>query len=155
MAAVAGVQAESPGAGGTNVVQEVVRLQRQVGYLSEALAKARAENDTLKARLDRREFDGASGALEDVLPGGTGPQGKEYRVLDVNKDLGLAVLNAGRRQGVRPGLRFAVLQNDKTVAMVRVVDVRANIAGAVVQGASVWSFPRAQDRAVMVTDTGE
>lgn len=132
---------------------EVERLGRQVGYLTEALARAKAETDDLRARLDSRAHEAAGGR------GGSSTRAvaagkKEYRILDVNKELGMVVLDGGRQDGLKPGLRFAVMQGDRAVAMVRVVDVRTAVAGAVIRKTD-RAFPRVQDRAVVVTGTGD
>ena len=124
-------------------------LQRQVWYLSEALASARAETDFLKARMDSRAYEVAGGT------GGLPAESvtvveKEYLILDINKELGMVILNGGRQDGVKPGLQFAVVQGDRAVATVRVVDVRTAIAGAVIQKPG-RELPRVQDRAIVVT----
>ena len=134
------------GAGET--AEDVVRLKRQVRYLGEALAKSNAEVDGLKAKLDGRSYSAADGS-EAVAPNVAVTE-KVYRVLDVNKELGMVILDGGRRDGLRPGLQFAVIEKGQAVARVRVVDVRTAVAGAVVQEDSL-GFPRVLDRAVLAT----
>ena len=133
---------------------EIESARRQVRYLTDSLAAARGQVDALKARLDRSEFDkvSASDAAKSAETVELGE--KEFRILEINKELGIAVLNAGRRQGVRPGLQFAVMHKNKVAATVKVVDVRDAIAGAVIQRAS-WGEPRAQDRAVLMPGSRE
>ena len=75
---------------------------------------------------------------------------KEYRILDVNKELGMVILSGGRQDGVKPGVQFAIMQENRAVATVRVVDVRTAVAGAVIQKTG-WAYPRVQDRAIVVT----
>ena len=139
--------------GGTSS-QEVESLRRQVKYLSESLAGARAQVDALKARLDRNEFDEVLASDVGKASEPTEPGENEYRILEVNKELGMAVISAGRCRGLRPGLQFAVLHKDKVMATVKIVDVREAIAGAVIQKVSGCE-PRAQDRAVLVTESRE
>ncbi len=129
-------------------------LQRQVRYLAEALANVRAESDALKARLDRKRFDEAGGSGTEIAVDPSVSWGRDYKILEINEELGIAVLNAGRRQGIRPGLQFAVMHGDRAIATVRVIDVRAEIAGAVLQKTH-GAHPRAQDRAVLVTGSRE
>lgn len=124
-------------------------LRVQVRVLSAALAAARLENDGLKARLDRKEYESAGGAVGELEPGGTRARGIEFRVLDVNRDLGMAVLSGGRRQGIRPGMTFAVMEGNRSVATLRVIDVRGTVAGAVVETSR--RYPQAQDRAIRST----
>ncbi len=137
------------GADGENEVY----LRNQVKYLAEALALAKAETDRLRARLDGRASETAAGRSgRPVNPAGV--EKKEFRVLDVNKELGMVILDGGRQDGVKPGLQFAVMQEDRAVATVRVVDARTAVAGAVIQKTS-RAFPRVQDRAVVVTGSGD
>jgi len=143
-------RADEPVAGTT-----VSGLQEQVRVLSEALATAHAENDLLKARLDRRQFEAEGGMVGDLVPGGRPGSEASGKVLDVNKGLGIVVLNMGRGQGIRPGMTFAILQGDRSVATVRVVDARAAIAGAVIETTSAWRYPQAQDRAIRITGSRE
>lgn len=130
-----------------------VFLRNQVKYLTEALALAKAETDRLRARLDGRASETAEGrGGRPVNPAEV--EKKEFRVLDVNKELGMVILDGGRQDGVKPGLQFAVMQEDRAVATVRVVDVRTAVAGAVIQKTG-RAFPRVQDRAVVVTGFGD
>jgi len=122
-------------------------LKNQVRNLSDALATAKIEIDYLKARLETRacEVAEASGI---VLDSPATLREKKYLILDVNKELGMVILNGGRRDGVKPGLMFDVINGDKSVTTVRVVDTRAAIAGAVIQNMS-RELPKVQDRAVL------
>jgi cell shape-determining protein MreC len=58
---------------------------------------------------------------------------REAQVLDVNPRLQMVVLNAGRQQGVRVGMPFVVLRGDRVVARVKVLEVRRQISGALVE----------------------
>jgi hypothetical protein len=121
---------------------------RQVRVLTAALVAAAGENDALRARLDGKGLASAPAGLGDVrfLEGGA-------RVLDVNRDLGMVVLDAGGRQGVRAGMVLMILRNDRPLARVRVVDVRRRVAGAVVEELLSGSpYPGPGDRLVVVTD---
>ena len=133
---------------------EVDLLRRQVVYLAEALAKARADADAARARLDRREFEKA-GAGATVVAGVRPTESKDWKILDVNKDLGMAVLSAGRDQGVRSGMRLAALEKNRPVAELRVVDVRAGIAGAVIETTAFGVLPKAEDRVIVAKGSTE
>ncbi len=106
-------------------------LGKQVSNLVEALAAARSEVDSLKARLDELKL-GAGSAVsltpvkEKVFSAG------QLRILDVSEELRMAVLDAGAAQGMKPGMRFAVTRAGAVVAEVQVVDVREKIAGAAI-----------------------
>jgi hypothetical protein len=126
----------------------VARLERRVAYLAAALAEARAEVDALKARLDGEGFEGAAG-VDSRAPGSAALRERDYRILDVNEELGMVVLDGGRRDGLRPGLMFSVFRGDQAVATVRVVEVRTAIAGAVIHR-SERGGPGVRDRAVII-----
>lgn len=60
----------------------------------------------------------------------------EGKVMATKEELALIVANIGRNEGVRIGMPFRVVRDDKQIATVRVVDVRDRICGAVVQDLS-------------------
>jgi hypothetical protein len=53
--------------------------------------------------------------------------------MSVKDDLALVVVNLGSRHGVRVGMPFQVVRDDRKIGTVRVVDVREKISGAVIQ----------------------
>lgn len=61
------------------------------------------------------------------------------RVVSVDAKLGLVVLNLGQTSGLRVGLPLSVYREDREVGSVLVVDVRDNIAGALVRERSLGS----------------
>lgn len=141
-------------AAGTNVVpvgaastNEAENLRAQVLYLSRQLAVSRVEADALKTELNRLVMEQAGGTVP-VGPGqGDGGWG-DVVVADVNTNLSMVVLSAGAGRGLKPGMTFAVMQGERAVARVRVVDVRRKVAGAVIE--DMESSPRARDRVVMM-----
>ncbi|MGC3988177.1 MAG: hypothetical protein QM796_00560 [Chthoniobacteraceae bacterium] len=54
-------------------------------------------------------------------------------VISIKQELALVVANVGSKQGVKLGMPFQVWRGDKVIALVRVVDVRDTISGAVIQ----------------------
>lgn len=54
-------------------------------------------------------------------------------VISYKEELSLAVANLGRRHGVRIGMPFGVWRDGRQIGLVRVVDVRDKISGAVIQ----------------------
>ena len=54
-------------------------------------------------------------------------------VISIKEELSLVVCNIGSRQGAKVGMPFRVVRGDGVVGMVRVVDVREKISGAVIQ----------------------
>ena len=54
-------------------------------------------------------------------------------VVDTKEDLSLVVANIGAKHGVKVGMPFQVLRDNRKIGNVRVVDVRDRICGAVIQ----------------------
>lgn len=54
-------------------------------------------------------------------------------VISYKEELMLVVANVGRKQGVKIGMPFKVIRGDGEIALVRVVDVRDGICGAMIQ----------------------
>ncbi len=123
------------------------RLERQVRYLSAALAAAQSDVDAARAREEGKALGGAS---EDAM---TALMTDGARVREVSRELGLVAVNAGSRQGVRAGLVLMVMRGDRPLARVRVVDVRRRLAGAVIEERIAGApYPEPGDRLVVVTD---
>ena len=57
----------------------------------------------------------------------------DAKVISIKEELALVVANVGRRQGVKVGMPFKVVRGDGEIGLVRVVDVRDGISGAVIQ----------------------
>lgn len=124
---------------------EAADLKRQVGYLAEALADARAVNDSLRARLARQAF-GDGVVLSDAADTAAVALAAGVRVADVNRDLRMVILDAGRLQGMAPGVVLSVVQGDRAIARIRVVDVRRALSGAVIEDVVWRAFPAPGDR---------
>ena len=85
----------------------------------EVEAQLRATNQLLAARDAPNDE-----AAPDLMDG---------RVLSVKEEWSLVVGNFGAEQGVKIGMPLRVVRAGKTVATLRVVDVREKISGAVIQ----------------------
>jgi len=72
------------------------------------------------------------------------------RVVDANEALAYVVFDAGSDEGVRPGMRFHVLVDDRVAARLRAVDVRTDLTGASVDGPVSGAFPNSDDRVVLM-----
>lgn len=102
----------------------------------QALVEAASGGD-IKAEIAR-----ARGLLEAATR--SDPGGSKYgaltvgtlesaRVLDVNSQLRVLVLDIGEEQGARVGMPFLVVRGDEVVAQVRLVEVRRRVSGAVIE----------------------
>lgn len=123
----------------------VAELTRRIRQLSTALAEAQAALDVQEAR--RAAAAGAPAVEPLDAP-------REVRLVDVNAELGLVILDQGARQGVRYGLPLTVLRDRRRVARIRVVDVRERIAGAAVEETARGDYPQTGDRAVLIRPEG-
>ncbi len=83
---------------------------------AEVEAQLRATNQLLAAKG------------EEVVPGLM-----DGKVLSVREEWSLVVSDLGERQGVKLGMPLRVVRAGKTIATLRVVDVREKISGAVIQ----------------------
>ena len=130
------------------------RLVAENSGLRAEIAELRAERDGLLARLAGEQFASdrwqvvperlpeAAQDQVDLAPAG-------WRVVDVNRELGLIALDAGAQAGLRPGLPVAVVRDGAVLARARVVEVRERVAGARVEALAADRFPEAGDRAVV------
>lgn len=121
-------------------VNQLVRLAETVQVLlksSEGIdAQARLAVETELRKTN--ELLGAPKAAE------TGPVEatlNDGMVVDVKDDLALVVANIGEKQGVQVGMPFQVWREDKRIGEVRVIDVRRNISGAVIQSLESEKVP--------------
>lgn len=127
--------------------------QRQVIETLRLLYLAEAEKqryrDQLQALVDAAqggdltgELARARGLLEAAARADTGRGAggaatvgtlESARVLDVNPQLRMVVLDIGEEQGARVGMPFLVVRGDEVVAELRLVEVRRRVSGAVIE----------------------
>ncbi|MDF1659737.1 MAG: hypothetical protein P1U68_14780 [Verrucomicrobiales bacterium] len=69
--------------------------------------------------------DGESGSLARGL--------SDSQVVSIEPEIGLIVLDAGRRAGLRVGTPISVLKGDQPIYSAMIIDVRDSISGAVLQ----------------------
>ncbi len=126
---------------------------RQV--LIEALAEARAEADGLRARLEALQFGLHAGAwTPDAVDGSLDADAMaSLRILDVNRELRMVILNGGRREGLRAGMRFGLMQDGRPTAQVRLTDVRHAVSGAVIEREESQREASISDRPVLLRES--
>ena len=114
----------------TPQLQEMAKAQHAAAATMLAGLRKPIENFDAEpvARVDSAEFEGG-------------------QVLDVNPQLQLVVLNLGRVHGVVTGMPFIVLQSERVVAQVKVVDVREKISGALIEKTARSAAIKVGDRA--------
>lgn len=62
-------------------------------------------------------------------------------IVDMKDDLALVVANIGAKHGVQIGMPFQVWRGEKRIGIVRVVDVRDRISGAIIQSLDSEKVP--------------
>jgi hypothetical protein len=130
------------------------QVQRQLVESVRALYLAEAERQRLVTQLQRL-LDAVQGqgdvtgelartkallaATSRPATGGTTTAGSAdgaldaAKVLEVNPDLRLVVLNIGLLQGARIGMPVVILRGDRVVAELKIVEVRRRICGALIE----------------------
>ncbi len=102
-----------------------------VAYMRSALVEDQAARETLETAV--RDLDVALGlrrAKADELAGGSVDEAK---VLSIDSESGLIVINAGREGKVEVGMTMEISRGDQAIAMAIVTDVRKSVAGLLVQ----------------------
>ncbi|MBL9151450.1 MAG: hypothetical protein JNK37_03155 [Verrucomicrobiales bacterium] len=116
-------------------------LARHLAQLSEAsvayLQTTVSPQPEAQAALER-ELTAASQALSaatlaDASTTATARRLDDGRVVSIDSEIGLVVVNVGRQSGVRVGMPLNVSREEKPVGTALVVDVRDSIAGALLQ----------------------
>jgi hypothetical protein len=117
--------------------QEVERRSRQIHSLSEAFLKyvqatpEAKEGDRVAARA---AIEVAGKAIEDL--GAAEEAGRDLadsRIVSIDREIGLVVVDAGRGAGLRVGTPVAILRGQRPIYSAMIVDVRDSISGAVLQ----------------------
>lgn len=112
------------------------RLEQLTQRLNKLLKSAEFEDPKARADLEveirttRRLLDDMTG--QNLAGNRTSADLSNASVINVNTNLALVIINMGRQQGVRRGMPFVILRDDKLVGEVKVVDVRDEISGAVI-----------------------
>ena len=102
-----------------------------VAYMRSALVEDQAARESLETAV--RDLDVALGlrrAKADELAGGSVDEAK---VLSIDSESGLIVINAGREGKVEVGMTMEISRGDQAIAMAIVTDVRKSVAGLLVQ----------------------
>ena len=123
------------------VQEEKDKLSDQIVRLSEAILRflKTASSTDADARMGlETELRSANEALG--LPSSQAHDApavpstlQDAMVISIKEELGLVVANVGRKQGVQNGMPFKAIRGDAEIGFIRVVNVRENISGAVIQ----------------------
>ncbi|MDO5471401.1 MAG: hypothetical protein Q4F38_08890 [Akkermansia sp.] len=117
-------------------------------YMRGALTEDTAAREALDAAL--RELDVALGLRQPVQNELAGTV-TDARVLSIDSESGLIVINAGREAKVEVGMPMQITRGDQAIARAIVTDVRKKVAGLLVQRQLNPSFSIAVGDSVSVT----
>ena len=113
------------------VRQAALRLTSAINaYMGSALVEDAAARQALETALREQEVAlGMRLAPQDELAGSL----DDARVLSIDSESGLIVINAGREAKVRVGMPMEILRGDQVIARAIVTDVRKKVSGMLVQ----------------------
>ncbi len=118
-----------------------------VAYAKDAPAASEDSKQSLNRSLSNVERSLATSQNNVSVRNNTDLQ--HASVVSMKNELGIAVLNVGAKQGVHPGMPFAIFRQDRAIGRAMVIDVRPNVCGAVIQ--DIMS----QNEPVKVGDVGK
>ncbi|HMP89408.1 MAG TPA: hypothetical protein PJ991_04365 [Kiritimatiellia bacterium] len=124
--------------------EEIARLRAEVERLQRQLAETRVQLDLYKSGGAVRDW-----SIETVQPVVMHDDITRLQVLNVNRDMKAVVISGGLRAGMRVGMIFSVLRDDEVIASVRLIEVRENFAGGLVEVLDRNRFPEVGDRLVL------
>jgi len=123
------------------VQNEKDKLSDQLVRLTEAMlrylktASSTDANARMAVEAEMRNTNDALG-----LPSSSTPEAAavpstitDAMVISIKEEWSLVVVNVGKKQGVKMGMPFKVLRGDEQIGLIRVVNVRDEISGAVIQ----------------------
>lgn len=120
--------------------REVEALQRQLAETMAQLDLARVPEVNRRTAEASAPVANSGVAVDDIA---------RVRVLDVNRDMQVAVVSGGAGAGMKAGMRFYVLRDDRMIAQLKLVDVREHVAGGLIERVEKGNFPEAGDRVML------
>ncbi len=114
-----------------NVKQSALRLNSAVAaYMASVLTEDTAAREALEtAMLDMDVALGLRRAQQSELDGTV----DEAKILSIDSESGLIVINAGSKAKVEVGMPMEITRGDQVIALAVVTDVRKSVAGLLVQ----------------------
>jgi len=130
--------------------------QRLRGLISDYLRTAVASDLDARIRVETaiRELDSLLGTVQKPAPAAAGSAGNA-KIMNVDPDSGLLVLNVGETQGARIGTTYQLVRGDQPFGTAIVADVRRNVCGAFVEQLDPGAEPvKLGDTAILQTQPG-
>lgn len=129
---------------------------RLIAVVSDYLRQAVAADPEARLRVETaiRELDSLLGVVQKPAPAATGSAGNA-KVMNVDPQSGLLVLNIGESQGARIGTTYRLVRGEQPIGSAIVADVRRNVCGAFVEELDPEAEPvRLGDSAILITQPG-
>jgi hypothetical protein len=129
--------------------------QRLAASVQDYMRQAVVADPDARIRLEiaLRELDAALGLRQQPRPDVRTGTLQEARVVSVDQETGMLVLNLGETQGARIGMTFRVLRGQEAYATAILADVRRSVSGAFIETttSATAGEPRPGDTAVVIT----
>jgi cob(I)alamin adenosyltransferase len=129
---------------------------RLVSVITDYLRQAVAADPDARLRVETaiRELDEVLGVRQKPAPAAAGSAGNA-KVMNVDPQSGLLVLNIGESQGARIGTTYRLVRGEQPFGSAIVADVRRNVCGAFVEELDPGAEPvRLGDSAILITQPG-
>jgi prefoldin subunit 5 len=129
---------------------------RLVSVITDYLRQAVAADPEARLRVETaiRELDSLLGVVQKPAPAASGSAGNA-KVMNVDPQSGLLVLNIGENQGARIGTTYRLVRGEQPFGSAIVADVRRNVCGAFVEELDPGAEPvRLGDSAILITQPG-
>jgi len=123
---------------------QVSNLVSQILALEMRLAEVRIEADAKLVEQPAKTVAGTRRVEPSVLV-----DPSRVEILEVNREMLVAVISGGIRAGMKSGMRFSVVRDGEVLATVRVTEVRESIAGGLIEWNGKRAFPEVGDRLVL------
>lgn len=127
---------------------------RLVGAVTDFLRQAVAADPDARLRVETamRELDEVLGLRQKPAPAAAGSAG-QAKVVSIDSESGLLVLNVGESQSARIGTTYSLVRGDQKFGSAIVADVRRNVCGAFVEELDPGQGPvRLGDSALLITE---
>lgn len=124
--------------------------------ITDYLRKAVAADPDSRLRVETaiRELDSLLGTVQTPAPAAAG-SASNAKVMNVDSESGLLVLNIGEAQGARIGTTYQLVRGDQPFGTAIVADVRRNVCGAFVEQLDPGAEPvRLGETAILMTQPG-
>jgi len=129
---------------------------RLISAVTDYLRQAVAADPDARLRVETaiRELDEVLGLRQKPAPAAAGSAG-EAKVVSIDSESGLLVLNVGESQGARIGTTYHLVRGDQPFGSAIVADVRRNVCGAFVEALDTGADPvHLGDSAILITQSG-